>query len=81
MRRGSTSTRLIVEPSRVLQEMVGALSNPEHDAAMRASRTASKRVASWRTRAARSRLDFVMVTLIFFDNTKSAMMLGGQGCC
>ena len=81
MWRRSATTGLIVEASRVLQEMVGVLSNPEHDAAMRASRTASKRVASWITRAARFRLDFVMVTLIFFDNTKSAMMLGGQGCC
>ena len=61
MRRRSATNGLIFEALRVLQETVGVLSNPERGAAMHASVTASRRVASWRTIVASSRSEFVIV--------------------
>ena len=61
MRRRSATTRLIVEASRVLQETVGVLSELERGAAMRALETASRRVASCKTRAASLRSELVIV--------------------
>ena len=45
----------------MLQETVRVLSDPECGTAMHASGTASSRVASWRTRVASSRSEFVIV--------------------
>ena len=45
---------------------------------MSASETASRKVAAWRTKATRSRSEFVIVPLRFVDKTKSAMMSCGQ---
>ena len=80
MRSRSATTGFIVEASCMLRETVGVLSDLECGATMHVSGTASRRVASWRTRAASYRSGFVVVTLIFFNETKSAMMSGGQGC-
>ena len=46
MQRRSATTGLIVDASRVLQEMVGVLSDPERGTAMFASGHTSKRIAS-----------------------------------
>ena len=61
MRRRSATTGLFVEASRVLQETVGVLSYLERGTSMRASGTDSRMVASWITRAASSRSEFVIV--------------------
>ena len=53
MRRRIENTRLMVDASRVLQEMVGMLSNPERGAAIVVSGHISRRVASGRTRNAK----------------------------
>ena len=65
MRRRSETTGLIVKGSRVLQETVGVLSDPERGAAIRASGNATRRVVLWRMRAASSRSEFVIVPLRF----------------
>ena len=61
MRRRSATTGFIIEASRVLQETVSGLSEPECGASMGALGTASRRVASCRIRAARSRSELVIV--------------------
>ena len=61
MRIRSATTGLIMEASFVLQETVGVLSEPERGAAMLALGTASRRVASCKTRAARLRSELVIV--------------------
>ena len=61
MRRKSATTGLIVEASRVIQETVGVLSKTERGAAMQALGTASRRVASYRTRATISRSKLVIL--------------------
>ena len=63
----------------MLQETVGVLSNPERGAASLASGTDVSRVASWRTSAASSKSEFVIVPSLFIDDTRSAMMSSGQG--
>ena len=80
MQRRSATTRLIVKASRMLQETVGISSDLGCGADMNVSGTTASRVASWRTRAADYRLEFVIVPLRFFDRTKSVMMSGGQEC-
>ena len=80
MWRRSTTTGLIVEASHMLQETVGVLSDPERGVDMHASRTDTRRVTSWRTRAERSRSEFVIATFRFVDKNKYAMISGGQGC-
>ena len=61
MRRGSVTTGLIMEASCVLQETVGVLSKPEHGASMQALGTASRSLASCKTRSASLRLELVIV--------------------
>ena len=61
MWRRSATTGLVMEASHVLQETVGVLSEPERGAAMRSLGTASRRVASCKIRAARSRSELVIV--------------------
>ena len=63
----------------MLQETVGVFSDPERGAARLASGTAMIRVASWRTSAASSRSELVIVPSLFAEETKSAMMYAGQG--
>ena len=53
MRRRIETTGLMADASRVLQEMVGMLSNPKLGAAIVASGQISRRVASGRTRNAK----------------------------
>ena len=65
MQRRSATTGLIVEASRMIQDMVAVLFDLERGTAMRASGTASRMVASWRTMAARSMLEFAIFPLIF----------------
>ena len=55
MCRRSSTTRLIIEASHVLQETVGVLLEPERGSAMQALGAASGKVASCRTRVERSR--------------------------
>ena len=62
----------------MLQETVGVLSNPEQGAAILASSTAAIRVALWRTSAASSRSELVIVSSLFVEETRSAMMSAGQ---
>ena len=63
----------------MLQEKVGVLSEPEHGAAMRALGTASRRVVSCKTRAESSRSELAIVPRGLVENTKYAIMSGGQG--
>ena len=79
MQRRSATIRFIVEASHVLHKMVGVLSGLERGTAMRAVGTSIRRVASWRMRATSLRSEFVIVPLIFFDETKSEMMSSDQG--
>ena len=75
------TTGLIVDASRVLQETVDVLSDPNRGAAIVASGHVSSRAASWRTRAASSRLKmFVRVPSGFLYQISALMMFGGQGC-
>ena len=69
-----------VQCPRVLQEMLGVLSDPDWGAAIVASGHVSRRLASWRTRAASSRLEFVRVPSEFLSEISELMMLGSQGC-
>ena len=55
MWRRSTTTRLIVEASHMIHEMVVVLSDPEGSAVIRAAGNSYSRVALWRIRAASSR--------------------------
>ena len=73
------NTGLIVEASCMLHKMVGVLSDLDRGAAMRASGTVTRRVDSWRTRVASSRLELVIWPSRLVSKTKSAMMSGGQG--
>ena len=61
MWRRYTTTGLIVQAPHMLQETVGMLSEPEHDAAMRSLGTDSRRVASYKMRAESSRSELVIV--------------------
>ena len=80
MRRRSATTGLIMEASRMLQEKLGVLSEPECGAAMQALGDPSRRVASYKTRAARSRSDLVIVPWRLVKDTKLLIMSGGKGC-
>ena len=71
MRRRSATTGLIMEASCVLQEKVGVLSEPEHGDAMLALGTASRRVASYKTRAASLISEFVIVPWGFGRESKT----------
>ena len=79
MWRRSATTRLIVDASRMLHEMVGMLYEPEHGAAMRTDGTDAGRVASWRMRTATSRTEFVRFPSSLVVDTKSSMASSGQG--
>ena len=70
----------MVDASRVLQEMVGMLSDPKWGEAIVASGHVSRRVASWRMRAASSRSEFFRVPSGFLSEISAVMMLGGQEC-
>ena len=61
MWRRSATTGLIMEASRVIKETVGVLSEPEHGAAMQAFGTDLRRMASYKTKAARSRSALMIV--------------------
>ena len=63
----------------MLQETVGVFSDPERGAARLASGTAMIRVASWRTSAASSRSELVIVPSLFVEEMRSEMMSTGQG--
>ena len=80
MQRRSATTRLMTDASRVLQETVGVVSDPEWSATIFASGHKSRRVASWRTRAESLRSEFVRVTSGFLSNISAVMVSGGQGC-
>ena len=80
MQRRSATTGLMVNASRVLHKTVGVLSNTERGAAIVASGHASRRVASWRTRASSSRLEFVRFPSGFLSEIIAVMISGGQGC-
>ena len=79
MRRRSTTTGLIIDASLVLQEMVEVLSDPERGAAMCASGTAARVVASCRTSAANSRSELVIVSSVFFEETRLVIISSGRG--
>ena len=73
------TTIFIVEASFMLQETVGVLSYPEQGAASLASGTAASRVALWKTSAASSRSELVIVPSLFTEERRSEMMSAGQG--
>ena len=77
MRRRSATTGLITEASRVLQETVGVLLEPERGAAMQVLGNASRRVASYITRATSSKSELVLVPLGFVDKTSTAVTSAG----
>ena len=79
MQRRFATTGLIMEALCVLQETVGVLSEPERDAAILAFGTASRRVASCKTRAASSRSELVLLPWGLAKETKLATMSSGQG--
>ena len=79
MQGRSVTTKLMVDASRVLQETVGVLSNPERGAAIVASGHTSRRVALGRTRAASSRSELVSVPPLFLSDINAAMMSSGKG--
>ena len=79
MRKRSATTKLVVDASLVLQETVGVLSDPNQGAAIVDSGHVSSRVASWRTRAASLRSEFLRVPSGFLSNISALMMSGGQG--
>ena len=81
MRRRSATTELIMEASCVLQKNVGVLYEHEHGAVMLALGTASRRIASCKTRAASLRSEFAIVSWGLVEDTKLATMSGGQGSC
>ena len=78
-RRRSATTGFIVEASFMLQETVGVLYDPDRGAASLASGTAVSRFASWRTSAASSKSELVIVPSLFVEETRSAMMSASQG--
>ena len=80
MRRRSVPTGLIIEASCVLQEIVDVLSEPEYGAAMRALGTASRRVASCRTRAASFLSNLVIAMCGLANNTNPEVTSAVQGC-
>ena len=61
MRRRSATNGFIIKDSRVIQETVGVLSEPERGANMQALGTASRRVASCRMRVASSESELVIM--------------------
>ena len=61
----------------MLQETVGVLSDPESRAAILALETASRRVASYKTRAVSSRSELVIVPWGLVKDTKLATISGG----
>ena len=81
MRRRSTTTGLMADASRLLQDTVDVLSIPERGVAMFASGHTSRRVALWGggTREASSRSDLVSFPPGFLSDINSTMMLGGKG--
>ena len=80
MQRMSATTKLIIKDLHVLQEMVRVLSEPERGAAIQALGTASRRVASCRTRAAVLRSELVIVSCGLVDETNYEVTSSGQGC-
>ena len=79
MQRRSATTRLIIEASRVLQETVGVLSEPDRGAAMKDLRTASRRVASCKMRAVSLRSELAIVLCGLINGTISEVTSAGQG--
>ena len=77
--RRYANTRLIVKVSRLLQEMMGMLSEHECCAAIQTSETASMRAASCRERAESSRSELAIVPFGLVDETNYDMMSAGQG--
>ena len=63
----------------MLHNTMGVLSDPERGAAVSAAGTVVRRVASWRTRVASLRSEFVSVPLRFVYETNYAMMYVRQG--
>ena len=78
MGRSSATTGLIIEAPRVLKETIGVFSEPECGASMRALGAASRRVASYITRAASSRYELVIVSLGLVGDTGSVVTSDGQ---
>ena len=74
MRRSSATTGLIIKASRVFQETVGVLSESECGASMQVLGTDSRRVASFRMRAARSRSELAIVPLGLVNETNSEVL-------
>ena len=79
MRRRSTTNGLIIGDSRMLQDTVGLLLEPECGAAIQALGTALSRVESCRTRSASSRSELVIGMLGLVGNTNSAVTFACQG--
>ena len=77
MRISSATTGWIVDASLVLQETVRVLSDPDTGAAMRASGSAERSMASCRTR---SESEFVISPSLFVEDTMLVIMSSGQGC-
>ena len=80
MGRSSATTGLIVDASRVLQERVGMLYDPNQGVAIVVSGHVSRKVASCWTRTESLRSEFVRVPLGFLSEISALMMSGGQGC-
>ena len=73
------TTVFIVEASFMLQETVGVLSYPERGAVSLDYGTAASRVALWKTSAASSRSELVIVPSLFVEERRLEMMSAGQG--
>ena len=80
MRIRSATTGSIVDAYLMLQETVRVLSDPDTGAAMRASGSAERSMASCRTRSDNSRLEFVISPSLFVEDTMLVIMSSGQGC-
>ena len=76
MRRRPETTGLVVDASLVLQETVGMLSDPDQGVDIFFSGHISSRVASWRTRAASSRSEFVRVPSGFLSEISALILCG-----
>ena len=78
MPKRSATTGLMVDAAHVLHKTMEVLSEPDQGAAILVSRTATRRVLSWRMREEILRSELVIDPSGLVTNTKSLLMYGGQ---
>ena len=74
-----STTRLMVDPPHMIQEMMVVLSYLERGADMIASGNAARRLASQRTRVEISRSKLASITPELVSNTNASVVSDGQG--